>query len=140
MHLPLAFFIALGCLQPEVTALPTTSVPLERRNDPYAAPRLLNYVQTFHDVHGQPLSLLPLLNTSITHINLAALHINADPNAITLNDLSPNDASWDEIWSEVKQLQRSGIKVLVMLGGAAVGSYERLCGTAVPAVIVYQCL
>lgn len=124
----------LVSLLPCVSALPTT---LERR-DAYSAPRLVNYVQTFHDTSGNPLSLLPLLNekTSITHVNLAALHINDDPNGITLNDNNPNSSYWDSIWSDVKQLQNGGIKVLFMLGGAAAGSYPRLCGTAVPAVIV----
>ncbi|KAK5119567.1 hypothetical protein LTR85_007395 [Meristemomyces frigidus] len=117
-------------------ALPTSHATLERR-DAYNAPRLVNYVQTFHDVAGNPLSLLPLLNenTGITHVNLAALHINSDASDITLNDNNPNSSYWDSVWSDVKQLQAGGIKVLFMLGGAAAGSYPRLCGSAVPAVI-----
>ena len=111
--------------------------PVNRRNA-YSTPRLVAYVQTFHYTNVKPLSLLPLVNesTGVTHINLAALHINQDPSDITLNDVSPNDTSWDTIWSEVKQVQSAGVKVMMMMGGAAPGSYRRLCGTATPAVIV----
>lgn len=128
------FSAILLTVLPTIRSLPTTLL----RRDAYNAPRLVNYVQTFHDVSGNPLSLLPLLNedTQITHVNLAALHINADPAGITLNDVNPNDTSWDQVWSDVAQLQAGGIKVLMMMGGAAAGSYPRLCGTEVPAVIV----
>lgn len=136
----LSFVCVLSGLLSFAFALPTTATnptAVERR-DAYDAPRLVNYVQTFTDVAGNPLSLLPLLNedTGITHVNLAALHINTNASDITLNDNNPNSSYWDSIWSDVKQLQAGGIKVLFMMGGAAAGSYPRLCGTAVPAVIV----
>jgi cyclin-dependent kinase len=35
---------------------------------------------------------------------------------------------YDTLWSEVKQLQAGGIKVMMMLGGAARGTFERLSG------------
>ncbi|KAK5160967.1 hypothetical protein LTS14_000761 [Recurvomyces mirabilis] len=66
---------------------------------------------------------------------MAALHINDDPNGMTLNDVNPNSTYWDPVWSNVTTLQAGGIKVLMMMGGAAAGSYPRLCGTAVPAII-----
>lgn len=99
--------------------------------------KVVEYVQTFHTPSNQPLSLLPLRddNTGITHVNLAALHING-PGDITLNDNHPDDSYYDHVWSDVKQLQSSGIKVLIMMGGAAQGSYHRLCGQDVPTVIV----
>ena len=127
-------FSGLLSLLPATLALPTA---LERRTAA-DAPRLVNYVQTFHDVNNNPLSLLPLLNekTGITHINLASIHINSDPSGITLNDNNPNSSYWDTVWSDVKQLQNGGIKALFMIGGAAAGSYPRLCGTKTPAVIV----
>jgi hypothetical protein len=86
-------------------------------------------VQTFRTTSGEPLSLLPLITqkTSITHIYLAALHINSQPTAITLNDNPPSDEIYTQLWQEVTQLQSSGIKVMMMLGGAAPGSYPRLC-------------
>jgi len=59
---------------------------------------------------------------------LAAIHLNAPAGNITLNDdayLSPRLAP---VWAEARTLQRAGIKVLGMLGGAAQGSFTRLDG------------
>lgn len=94
--------------------------------------RLIQYVQTFTQ-QGDPskqLSLLPLAQEKlpITHVILAALHVNAAAGDITLNDLDPAAEFYQSVWSDVKVLQQHGIKVLVMLGGAARGSYAgRLC-------------
>ena len=123
------------------TALPATLQPRDTLQAYQKAPRLVSYVQTFRYSDGSRVSLTPLLeqNTGVTHVNLAALHINDDPNAITLNDRSPEDAYYEETWQEAKSLQDAGIKVLFMLGGAAKGSYLRLCSNATPgktAVIV----
>ena len=130
------FLLSTAALLHTALSLPTSSILSPR--DVYTAPRLVGYVQTFHDVAGNPLSLMPLLdeNTEMTHINMAALHINSDANGITLNDVNPNSTYWDPVWANVTALQAGGIKVLMMMGGAAAGSYPRLCGTAVPAVIV----
>ncbi|TAQ87503.1 hypothetical protein B7494_g4166 [Chlorociboria aeruginascens] len=98
--------------------------------NPGGVPRLMVYVQTFHDVLGAPLSLLPLLNqeTNITHIIIAALHL-MGPNNIHLNDNPPDDPMYDQLWNETKILQQNGVKVLAMMGGAAIGSYIALSGT-----------
>ena len=104
--------------------------PHEKRAD--TVPRLLQYVQTFHpngNDNGH-LSLLPLLkkSTRVTHVILAALHINGPNGDITLNDNNPNSTYYDATWSEAATLQKNGIKVMVMMGGAAQGSYAgRLC-------------
>ncbi|KAI4638594.1 hypothetical protein J4E93_009895 [Alternaria ventricosa] len=97
---------------------------------PSTGPRLIVYHQTFHDSNGTYHSLLPLLtnNTGITHVIVAAIHLNDDPKNITLNDHSPDDKRFDQLWGEVNWLQGSGVKVLGMLGGAAKGSYEKLSG------------
>lgn len=95
---------------------------------PSQGPRLIVYHQTFHDHAGNYHSLLPLLNTGITHVIIAAIHLNEGPGNITLNDHAPHDPRFSTLWSEVKWLQGCGIKVLGMLGGAAKGSYERLTG------------
>ena len=94
-------------------------------------PRLIVYHQTIHDSAGNCHSLLPLLtnNTGITHVIVAAIHLNEGPGNITLNDHTPDDKRYDQLWGEVKWLQGSGVKVLGMLGGAAQGSYERLGGS-----------
>jgi len=94
-------------------------------------PRLIVYHQTIHDHAGNCHSLLPLLtnNTGVTHIIVAAIHLNEGPGNITLNDHTPDDKRFEQLWGEVKWLQGSGVKVLGMLGGAAKGSFERLSGS-----------
>jgi len=93
-------------------------------------PRLVAYIQTFRSVDGGPLSLLPLLqeNTGVTHVLLSAVHLNEQPGDINLNDHPPSDPMYDTLWSEAKQLQEGGIKVMMMLGGAARGTFQRLSG------------
>ncbi|EMC93193.1 glycoside hydrolase family 18 protein [Baudoinia panamericana UAMH 10762] len=107
------------------------------RRDAYSVPRMVNYVQTFHDVNGNPLDLTQLLtqNTQITHVNLAALHVTGTVGELNLNDNGINDTYWDTMWSNVTTLQNGGIKVLMMIGGAAQGSYKTLCGSSVPATV-----
>lgn len=97
---------------------------------PTAGPRLIVYHQTFHDHDGNYHSLLPLLtnNTGVTHVIVAAIHLNDGPGNITLNDHRPDDKRYDQLWGEVNWLQGSGVKVLGMLGGAAKGSFEKLGG------------
>jgi hypothetical protein len=97
---------------------------------PGTGPRLVVYHQTFHDPEGNYHSLLPLLtnNTGITHVIIAAIHLNNEPGHITLNDHRPDDKRFDQLWGEVSWLQGSGVKVLGMLGGAAKGSFESLSG------------
>jgi hypothetical protein len=92
-------------------------------------PRLILYQQTHHEPNGKAISLLPLLTekTGITHLYIAALHLNG-PGNVTLNDHAPGDARHDQLWREVKVLQDAGVKVMGMLGGAAKGSFERLSG------------
>ncbi|KAK6538717.1 hypothetical protein TWF694_010292 [Orbilia ellipsospora] len=89
------------------------------------------YVQTFTTPDGQPINLLQLLNqrTRVTHIYLASMHINEDPNDIHMNDYPPSAPLFDFVWPQVKKLQQNGVKVMMMLGGAAPGSYVRLSGT-----------
>jgi hypothetical protein len=97
---------------------------------PSTGPRLIVYHQTIHDPQGNYHSLLPLLtnNTGITHVIVAAIHLNDQPGHITLNDHVPDDSRYDQLWGEVAWLQGSGVKVLAMFGGAAKGSYEKLSG------------
>jgi len=98
---------------------------------PPSTPRLIAYYQTHHDEDGSFISILPFVREpgiEVTHVNLAALHINADPDALTLNDHPPSHPRFDTLWAELRILQASGVKVLAMLGGAAKGTYERLDG------------
>ncbi|KAI0169546.1 glycoside hydrolase family 18 protein [Hypoxylon sp. FL1284] len=92
-------------------------------------PRIILYHQTTHDPDGNLISILPLItkpDISLTHLIIAAIHINEDPNALTLNDHAPSDPRYVTTWAELRVAQASNIKVLGMLGGAAKGSYTRL--------------
>ncbi|KAM3425064.1 hypothetical protein BST61_g7031 [Cercospora zeina] len=111
------------------SALPSESTTIEKRADAYNPPRNLAYIQTFRRVDGGKFSMLPLIHnpTQITHLYISALHINPDPKGMHLNDNHPNDTIWNNMWSEVTQLQKAGKKVMYMMGGAAPGSYPRLC-------------
>ena len=89
-------------------------------------PRLIVYHQTHHDRTGKPISALPLIGSGVSHVYIAAIHLNDPPENITLNDHTPDHERNTQLWEEVKQLQGAGIKVMGMLGGAAKGSYEKL--------------
>lgn len=89
-------------------------------------PRLIVYHQTHHDRNGRPISALPLIGSGVTHVYIAAIHLNDRPDDLTLNDHASDHERNQHLWKEVKQLQDAGIKVMGMLGGAAKGSYEKL--------------
>ncbi|KJZ74012.1 hypothetical protein HIM_06680 [Hirsutella minnesotensis 3608] len=92
-------------------------------------PRIITYYQTHHDSAGKHISILPLLTQpaiSVTHVIVAAIHINDDPLALTLNDHGPDHPRFQTLWAELRILQAAGIKVLALLGGAAKGTYQRL--------------
>ncbi|PSN74814.1 glycoside hydrolase [Corynespora cassiicola Philippines] len=93
-----------------------------------SGPRFVVYAQTFHGPDGVYHSLRPLItrNTLVTHVIVGAIHINEGPGNISLNEHLPSDSRFDELWDDVKYLQSHGVKVLGMLGGAAMGSYWRL--------------
>ncbi|KAJ0114959.1 glycoside hydrolase family 18 protein [Diaporthe amygdali] len=93
---------------------------------PPALPRIITYYQTHHSPDGKPISALPLLTQPgirLTHLILAAIHINGDPHGITLNDHPPSHPRFHTLWAELRVLQASGVRVLGMLGGAAKGTY-----------------
>lgn len=94
-------------------------------------PRLVIYHQTLHQPNnGPPVSLLPLItnNTGVTHVIVAAIHVNEGPGNITLNDDPPDAEKHATLWGEMAWVQASGVKVMALLGGAAKGSFERLDG------------
>lgn len=97
--------------------------------DSKRVPRVVCYQQTYFPDNGsQYVSMLPLLtsNSGVTHVILAAIHINGEPGNLTLNDDPPDHSRFAPLWAEVRVLQTVGVKVMGMLGGAARGSYERL--------------
>ncbi|KAI5461538.1 family 18 glycoside hydrolase [Mariannaea sp. PMI_226] len=96
---------------------------------PGSLPRIVTYYQTHHDSSGKPISVLPFITQpgiSVTHLIVAAIHLNDDPANLTLNDHPPSHPRFQTLWAEMRILQASGIKVMGMLGGAAKGSYQRL--------------
>lgn len=126
-----SLFVLFSLFLHTVLAAPAPGTTLPRRGANDATPRLVQYAQTFTATDGSPLSILPILqqNTGVTHVILASLHINQNPGDIRLNDNPPNASMYDNLWSEVKTLQANGIKVMMLLGGAAQGSYQRLAGS-----------
>ena len=92
--------------------------------------RVICYHQTLRPNSAQYVSMLPLVQnaTGVTHIILAAFHLNADPGHITLNDDQHDSPINDPLWAEVPIVQRRGVKVMGMLGGAAPGSFSCLDG------------
>lgn len=98
---------------------------------PTVQPRVVCYHQTHFDKQGGYVSILPILTEArdfvgITHLIIAAIHLNEAPGQITLNDDPPDAQKNAQLWEELKVLQDVGIKVLGMLGGAAQGSFQRL--------------
>ncbi|KAI0526631.1 glycoside hydrolase superfamily [Xylaria bambusicola] len=94
--------------------------------------RVVLYYQTGLASGDSHVSLLPLIQAedtiSATHVLIAALHVIDDDGGLHLNDDPPDSDVFDEMWSEAAQLQAAGVKVMVMIGGAARGSFERLDG------------
>ena len=92
--------------------------------------RVICYHQTLHPDKGAYVSMLPLVDnpTGVTHIILAAFHLNSEPGHITLNDDPPESAIYQTMWAEVPRVKQRGVKVMGMLGGAAPGTYACLDG------------
>ena len=98
------------------------------------SPRVVIYHQTHFGPDGQLVSLLPLLTEGaesfgVTHVIIAAIHLNEQPGDINLNNDPPDHPRNAPLWVELKTFQDVGVKVLGMLGGAARGSFERLDGS-----------
>lgn len=98
------------------------------------SPRVIVYHQTHYKRDGEFVSLLPLVTEGtdtlgVTHIIIAAIHLNAQPGDLSLNEDPPDAAKYDLLWEEVAAFQDLGVKVLGMLGGAAQGTFQRLDGS-----------
>lgn len=94
-------------------------------------PRVVCYHQTHYRRNGDYVSILPLLTEAtdligITHLIIAAIHLNEAAGDITLNDDPPDATKNARLWDEVRIFQDVGVKVLGMVGGAARGSFGRL--------------
>jgi len=93
-------------------------------------PRIVLYHQTHYHLNtfisALPLLTEPTSHIGLTHLIIAALHLNALPDPITLNDDPVLCAKHAPLWEEVRIFQSVGVKVLGMLGGAAKGTFARL--------------
>jgi hypothetical protein len=131
-------FLSLLSLAAYANTSPTSPRSIIRRSGSVTGPtpRLVQYVQTFH-VNGnsnEPLSLLPLAqdNSGVTHVIFAMTHLNSNPGDIHLNDNPYNSSVFDQAWSDGKQLQAAGIKLMATMGGAGDGSYQHLTDDVSP--------
>lgn len=116
--------------------MPPTGLPLFQ-------PRVVCYHQTHYNRNGEYVSILPLLTEatdciSISHLIVAAIHLNEAPGDITLNNDPPNASKNAQLWEEVQIFQDVGIKVLGMVGGAAQGTFRRLDQSDADFEVYYQ--
>ena len=114
------------------TNVPQPSAPLSispKSTQGIQRPRIICYHQT-HFNNSTFVSLLPLVTqkTAVTHVILAAIHLNQPAGNITINDDPWYSPKYRPLWSEVRALQSVGIYVMGMLGGAAQGSFSALGG------------
>lgn len=109
--------LAIGLAAPLVTAAPARAAAdhhvvvyyqTQFSNGSYVSPKAL----TDHD-------------TGVTDVIVGAIHLNGD-GGVTLNDTSPDDAKFGPMWDDLAAMQGKGVHVLGMVGGAAVGSFQRL--------------
>lgn len=88
--------------------------------------RVVVYIQT-----QQNLNLLPKCYPNLTAINLSAFHFGYDTingnkvPYIHLNDNSPGDPIFKNLWPQMHDAQKNGVLLIAMLGGAG-GAYTDL--------------
>jgi hypothetical protein len=84
------------------------------------------YYQTQYDA-GRYVSPLGLVqhHTRVTDVLVAALHLDAN-RVVHLNDDPPGAAKFRRMWTDLAKMRATGVHVLVMVGGAAPGSFRRL--------------
>jgi chitinase len=87
--------------------------------------RVVVYYQTQYD-NGTYVSPKALTdnNTGVTDLMVGAFHIN--DNDVTLNDNTPDDPTFTQMWQDIGAMQSSGVHAIGMVGGAAQGSFQRL--------------
>lgn len=84
--------------------------------------KVIYYYQTLNGLQGL------LDNGYATQINLSAIHFGQDSQNkpyIHINDNTPNDPTYTNLWKELEQAQSQNIKICVMLGGAG-GAFQTL--------------
>src|SRR2546423_12118566 len=84
------------------------------------------YYQTQYDGSrsASPLGLTQH-QTHVTDVLVAALHLDANK-VVHLNDDPPSAAKFSRMWKDLAAMRAGGVHVLVMVGGAAGGSFRGL--------------
>ncbi len=93
--------------------------------------RVIYYYQTLTDLSPIINNLNPATGKPYaTDIMLASFHLGhqSDGTLIHLNDYPPDNPVFDTPWQQLAQLQSMGVKLHMMVGGAAAGSYQSLFG------------
>jgi chitinase len=88
--------------------------------------RVVVYYQTQYNggTYVSPLGLTDHA-TGTTDVVVAALHLDAD-GVVHLNDDPPDSSRYTQMWTDLHAVQAEGVRVEVMVGGAAQGSFQRL--------------
>ena len=85
--------------------------------------RIIYYYQTFCG-----LDKILVKNTPVTHIHLSSVHFGLDDKLqqyIHLNDDSPYDSKFNNVWVDIDKADKLGVKIILMIGGAG-GGYSSL--------------
>jgi chitinase len=84
--------------------------------------RIIYYYQTFVGLKD-----VLYTNNKVTHIHLSSIHfnnINKTP-TIHLNNLSPYDKKFNQVWDDINRATQLGIKCVLMIGGSG-GAFNTL--------------
>ena len=84
--------------------------------------RIIYYYQTFNGLEKI------IANPYCTHIHISSIHFGTDHNNVPyihLNDLHPNNSTFDKMWNDAKILSNMGVKIVLMIGGAG-GAFVKL--------------
>lgn len=88
--------------------------------------RVSTYYQTQYrnGVYVSPADMLTH-NSRVTDVIVAALHLDAG-GVVHLNDDPPGSSKFTQMWSDLARMQSAGVRVSMMVGGAAAGTFARL--------------
>lgn len=126
----LAFALALCCMA-MLSTQQSTQAAAANSAASSASHHVIYYYQTLTDLSPVINNLNPATGKPYaTDINLASFHLGqqSDGTLIHLNDFPPDNAVFNTPWQQLAQLQGMGVKLHMMLGGAAAGSYQSLFG------------
>jgi len=123
----LASLAGLASAIPTRNAFPKPSFPVPADSGG-ELPRLILYYQTTHDYIDRPISMLPLINQkniALTHLIVCTFHVRSN-RELYLNDFPPHHPRFWTMWNETEIMQRAGVRVFGMVGGASSGSFTNL--------------